>query len=94
MSCHECRRLGHGGICLFDRADAQTFSNLYTPTAAKDCRVRNAGHNRSAKPLPGKDGLIVLVTEDDLRQTVSVGISQALTTLPPCFSPFRNNTPD
>jgi hypothetical protein len=60
-------------FALFDRADAQTFGSLYTSTAAKDCRVKNTGQEGSVSICPGKAGLIVLVTEDDLRQAVSVG---------------------
>jgi hypothetical protein len=91
----------------FDRADAQTFSSLYTSTAVKDCHVRNTGHDSSSRVCPGKAGLIMLVTEDDLRQTVSVGRNQKAAEDEPAasqsfrpynsttsFLPFHNNTPD
>ena len=63
-------------FAFFGRVDAQSFSSLYTSTAAKDCRVKNTGQDGSVSVCPGKAGLIVLVTEDDLRQTVSVGRNQ------------------
>jgi hypothetical protein len=31
------------------RVDAQTFSSLYTSTAAKDCRLRNTGPDGSSE---------------------------------------------
>jgi len=47
-------------------AVAQTFSSTYTSTAEKDCRS-------NATICKGIDGWIVLVQEDDLRRTVSIG---------------------
>lgn len=47
-------------------ACAETFSSAYTSTAEKDCRA-------NATICKGIDGLIVLVREDDLRRTVSIG---------------------
>lgn len=47
-------------------ACAETFSSAYTSTAEKDCRA-------NATICKGIDGLIVLVQEDDLRRTVSIG---------------------
>ncbi|MBN8961991.1 MAG: hypothetical protein J0H71_12725 [Rhizobiales bacterium] len=47
-------------------AHAETFSSAYTSTAEKDCRA-------DATICKGIDGLIVLVQEDDLRRTVSIG---------------------
>jgi hypothetical protein len=54
-----------GGL-LAVPAYAETFSSAYTSTAEKDCRA-------NATICKGIDGLIVLVREDDLRRTVSVG---------------------
>jgi hypothetical protein len=45
---------------------AETVSSAYTSTAEKDCRA-------NATICKGIDGLIVLVQEDDLRRTVSIG---------------------
>ncbi|MGX9392397.1 hypothetical protein ACWX0K_21190 [Nitrobacteraceae bacterium UC4446_H13] len=50
----------------FVPAYAETFSSTYTSTAEKDCHA-------NATICKGIDGLIVLVREDDLRRTVSVG---------------------
>ena len=54
-----------GGL-LAVPACAETFSSAYTSTAEKDCRA-------NATICKGIDGLIVLVQEDDLRRTVSIG---------------------
>jgi hypothetical protein len=83
-------------FALFGRADAQTFGSLYTSTAAKDCRVKNTGQDGSVSVCPGKAGLIVLVTEGDLRQTVSVGRNQQAAENEPAasysFGPFNSTT--
>ena len=60
-------------IALSGRADAQSFGSSYTSTAEKDCRATTTGQVSSASVCTGKAGLIVLLTEDDLRQAVSVG---------------------
>src|SRR3978361_191326 len=57
-------------------ASAQTFSSSYTSTAPKHCRVTSAGtgvDDSTIRTCPGKAGLVVLISEDDLRETVSVG---------------------
>lgn len=66
-------------IGLISPAGAQTFSSSYTSTAPKDCRtIGKPGDNGSvAQVCPGKAELVVLVSEDDLRQTVSVGPNRA-----------------
>ena len=83
-------------FAFFGRVDAQSFSSLYTSTAAKDCRVKNTGQDGSVSVCPGKAGLIVLVTEDDLRQTVSVGRNQKAAENEPAassgFGPFNSTT--
>jgi hypothetical protein len=61
---------------LIGGAGAQSFGSSYTSTAEKDCYITNTGRDSSVSVCPGKAGLIVLVTEDDLRQTVSVGQSR------------------
>jgi hypothetical protein len=61
------------GFAQFGRAEAQTFSSLYTSTAAKHCRVKTTAPDGRISICPGTAGLIVVITEADLRQTVSVG---------------------
>jgi len=64
---------------LVSPASAQTFSSSYTSTAPKDCRtVGKAKDNDggATQVCPGKSGLVV-VSEDDLRQTISVGATPA-----------------
>ena len=61
-------------------ASAQTFGSSYTSTAPKDCRVTSAGtevDDSTIRTCPGKAGLVVLISEDDLRETVSVGRNRA-----------------
>ena len=60
-------------------ANAQTFSSSYTSTAPKDCRTIGKPNNgvSTTQVCPGKSGLVVLISEDDLRQTVSVGRNRA-----------------
>ncbi|WFU14947.1 hypothetical protein [Bradyrhizobium sp. CB3481] len=83
-------------ICLISPAGAQTFSSSYTSTAPKDCRtIGKPGDNASvAQVCPGKAELVVVVSEDDLRQTVSVGPSRAAAAKEPAaetwFAPFNS----
>ena len=68
------------GSGLISAAGAQTIGSFYTSTAPKDCRVSGAGNrvdDSTSRFCPGKAGLGVLVSEDDLRETVSVGRSRA-----------------
>jgi hypothetical protein len=61
---------------LISPANAQTFSSSYTSTAPKDCRTIGKPRDLdggTTQVCPGKSGLVVLISEDDLRQTVSVG---------------------
>jgi hypothetical protein len=83
---------------LISPANAQTFSSSYTSTAPKDCRTIGKPENGSATQVcPGKSGLVVLITEDDLRQTVSVGPNHIAARKEPAaeagFAPF-NSTGD
>jgi hypothetical protein len=78
-------------------AGAQTFSSSYTSTAPKDCRVTSAGTGVDASTIracPGKAGLLVLISEDDLRETVSVGGNRAAAAREPAagiwFGPFNS----
>jgi hypothetical protein len=84
---------------LISPANAQTFSSSYTSTAPKDCRtVGKSGDNGSTTQVcPGKSGLVVLISEDDLRQTVSVGPNRIAASKEPAaeagFAPFNSTAP-
>jgi hypothetical protein len=80
-------------------ASAQTFSSRYTSTAPKDCRIIGKPSEldgSTARLCPGKSGLVVLVSEDDLRETVSVGRNRAMAASEPAaqvwFGPFNSTT--
>ena len=80
---------------LISPANAQTFSSSYTSTAPKDCRTIGKPENGSTTQVcPGKSGLVVLISEDDLRQTVSVGPDRAAAGKEPAaeawFAPFNS----
>src|SRR6202048_1121388 len=84
---------------LIPPANAQTIGSSYTSTAPKDCRVSSAGNgvdDSTIRVCPGKAGLKVLVSEDDLRETVSVGRSRAAAEKEPAaegsFGPFNSTT--
>jgi len=86
------------GSGLVSNVGAQTIGSSYTSTAPKDCRVSGA-HNgvddSATRFCPGKAGLGVLVNEDDLRETVSVGRSHAAAAREPAaqawFGPFNSS---
>src|SRR5215218_2101916 len=80
-------------------ANAQTFSSSYTSTAPKDCRMigKPSELDGSTKRVcPGKAGLTVSISEDDLRETVSVGRDRAAAAKEPAaqawFGPFNSTT--
>lgn len=82
---------------LISPASAQTFGSSYTSTAPKHCRVTSAGtgvDDSSNRTCPGKAGLVVLISEDDLRETVSVGRNRAAAAKEPAagvwFGPFNS----
>src|SRR5882757_7755255 len=84
---------------LIPPANAQTISSTYTSTAPKDCRVTSAGNgvdDSTVRVCPGKAGLVVLVSEDDLRETVSVGRNRGVPARQPAaqagFGPFNSTT--
>ena len=84
---------------LIAPANAQTISSSYTSTAPKDCHVTSAGtgvDDSTIRLCPGKAGLKVLVSEDDLRETVSVGRNRAAAASEPAaqvwFGPFNSTT--
>ena len=76
---------------------AQTFSSTYTSTAPRNCRVASVGtevDDSTIRTCPGKGGLVVLISEDDLRETVSVGRSRTAADREPAakfwFGPFSS----
>jgi len=85
---------------LISPASAQTFSSSYTSTAPKDCRTigkPRAPDGGTTQVCPGKSGLAVLISEDDLRQTISVGSNRAAAAREPAaetwFAPFNSTAP-
>jgi hypothetical protein len=81
----------------FSPASAQTISSSYTSTAPKDCRVTSAHtevDDSTVRTCPGKTGLVVVISEDDLRETVSVGRNRAAAKKEPAaqvwFGPFNS----
>ncbi len=85
-----------GPIC---QANAQTIGSSYTSTAPKDCRtIGKPGEldGSTRRVCPGKSGLVVVISEDDLRETVSVGRSRAAASREPAagvwFGPFNSTT--
>jgi hypothetical protein len=84
---------------LISGANAQTFSSSYTSSAPKDCRVSSAGNgvdDSTIRICPGKARLKVLVSEDDLRETVSVGRDRSAAHQEPAaqvwFGPFNSTS--
>lgn len=84
---------------LLSPANAQTFSSSYTSTAPKDCRVvsaQNGVDDSTIRTCPGKSGLVVVISEDDLREAVSVGRNRAAAAKEPAaqswFGPFNSTT--
>jgi hypothetical protein len=85
--------------CLISTANAQTIGSSYTSTAPKDCRVRSAGNgvdDSTIRVCPGKAGLVVVISEDDLRESVSVGRDRVAADEEPAaeasFGPFNSTT--
>jgi hypothetical protein len=83
---------------LIPPANAQTFSSSYTSSAPKDCRTVGKPENGSTTQVcPGKSGLVVVISEDDLRQTVSVGPNRMAASKEPAagiwFAPFNSTSP-
>ena len=80
-------------------ASAQSMgSSSYTSTAPKDCRQvgKPSELDGSATRIcPGKDGLMVLIAEDDLREIVSVGRNRKAAAEEPAakvwFAPFNSS---
>jgi hypothetical protein len=81
------------------QSNAETIASSYTSTAPKDCRVKSAGNgvdDSTTRVCPGKNGLIVLIAEDDLRETVSIGRNRLGASREPAaqtwFGPFNSTT--
>ena len=81
------------------QSNAETIGSSYTSTAPKDCRVKSAGNgvdDSTIRVCPGKNGLIVLISEDDLRETVSVGRNRLSASKEPAaetwFGAFNSTT--
>lgn len=81
-----------------DCAAAQSVGSLYTSTAPKDCRQVDKPSEldgSTTRVCPGKDGLIVLIAEDDLREIVSVGRNRKEAAEQPAakvwFAPFNSS---
>lgn len=81
-----------------DRAGAQSLGSSYTSTAPKDCRqIGKPGEldGSTTRVCPGRNGLLVLVAEDDLREVVSVGRNRELAAEEPAakvwFGPFNSS---
>ena len=90
------------GMCvsfsLISSTCAQIFGSSFTSTARKDCRVVSGAAgigDSSTRECPGKAGLLVLVTEGDLRETVSLGRTRAAAAKEPAaqarFGPFNSS---
>lgn len=79
-------------------AAAQSMGSSYTSTAPKDCRqIGKPGEldGSTTRACPGKNGLIVLIAEDDLREIVSVGRNRKAAAEEPAakvwFGPFNSS---
>jgi hypothetical protein len=85
-----------GLIC---QANAQTIGSSYTSTAPKDCRMIGKPSDLDGsitRLCPGKSGLVALISEDDLRETVSIGRNRMAAASEPAaqiwFGPFNSTT--
>ncbi|MGY4334330.1 hypothetical protein ACVWWG_008747 [Bradyrhizobium sp. LB7.2] len=81
-----------------DCAVAQSMGSAYTSTAPKDCRqIGKPGEfdGSTTRVCKGKDGLVVLIAEDDLREIVSVGRNRKAAAEEPAakvwFGPFNSS---
>lgn len=90
----------HAG--LMGTASGQTAQNIssYSSTADKDCRKLrggSAGDDGGTRICPGPAGLVVMVSEGDLRETVSAGRNAKGASSEPAakawFGPFSSTTP-
>lgn len=84
---------------LIGPANAQTIGSTYTSTAPRDCRMIGKPSEldgSTTRVCPGKAGWVVAISEDDLRETVSVGRNRAEAARQPAaqvwFGPFNSTT--
>lgn len=77
---------------------AQSMGSTYSSTAPKDCRQIGKPSEldgSTTRVCPGKNGLIVLIAEDDLREIVSVGRNRKAAAEEPAakvwFAPFNSS---
>jgi hypothetical protein len=77
---------------------AQSMGSTYSSTLPKDCRQIGKPSEldgSTTRVCPGKDGLIVLIAEDDLREIVSVGRNRKAAAEEPAakvwFAPFNSS---
>jgi hypothetical protein len=84
-------------IVAVGTAFAQDFSSLYSSTAARNCKKVDAAKDGDGDwtvwLCPGIGGRVALVTEDDLRMTVSIARTREAANEQPAakqgFSPFN-----
>ncbi|MBR0780799.1 hypothetical protein [Bradyrhizobium iriomotense] len=83
---------------VLDGANAQSVGSTYTSTAPKNCRQVGKPSEldgSTTRICPGKDGLMVLIAEDDLREIVSVGRNRKEAAGEPAaklwFAPFNSS---
>ncbi|WP_240535285.1 hypothetical protein [Bradyrhizobium sp. YR681] len=79
-------------------ANAQSMGSSYTSTAPKDCRQIGKPSEldgSTTRICPGKNGLMVLIAEDDLREIVSAGRNRKEAAEEPAakvwFAPFNSS---
>ncbi len=77
---------------------AQSMGSTYSSTAPRDCRQIGKPSEldgSTTRVCPGKNGLIVLIAEDDLREIVSVGRNRKAAAEEPAakvwFAPFNSS---
>jgi hypothetical protein len=81
-----------------DYAAAQSVGSAYSSTAPKDCRQIGKPSEldgSTTRVCKGRDGLVVLIAEDDLREIVSVGRNRKAAAEEPAakiwFGPFNSS---
>lgn len=89
-------------VNVIGSAAGQTAQNIsiYTSTTAKDCLIVDAGNaddGGGTRICRGPAGLVVVVSEGDLRETVTVGRNRKAAASDPAaqerFGPFNSTTP-
>jgi hypothetical protein len=88
-------------LTLIQGAAAQTtFGSAYSTTAAANCWSADGKKNaddHASRICRGKAGLVIFVSVDDLRETVSIGRNRAEATREPAaqawFGPFSSAAP-